>query len=110
VALLGPADFDSAREAGRQGTHAEALAEMDAALTGALAAGTEPGAEDPHRLTPRELDVLRLLVQGKTDQEIADTLYLSRRTVTTHTSNMFAKLGVSNRVEATALAMREGLL
>ena len=61
-------------------------------------------------LSPREREVLTLLVKGKTDQEIADLLFLSRRTVTTHASHLFAKLGVSNRVEATALAVRQGLV
>ena len=60
-------------------------------------------------LTAREREVLARLAQGKTDQEIADALFLSRRTVTTHVSNLLGKLGVANRVEAAALAAREGL-
>jgi DNA-binding NarL/FixJ family response regulator len=54
--------------------------------------------------------VLRLLVAGKTDREIADALFIGRRTVTTHTSGLYAKLGVSSRTEAAALAIREGLV
>ena len=61
------------------------------------------------QLSPRELDVLRLLVAGQTDQQIADALFVSRRTVTTHVGNILAKLGVANRTEAVAHAVRHGL-
>jgi non-specific serine/threonine protein kinase len=63
-----------------------------------------------HALTPREVDVLTLLVAGRSNPEIADALYISRRTVTTHVTNLFAKLGVSNRVEATTESQRRGLV
>jgi DNA-binding CsgD family transcriptional regulator len=61
-------------------------------------------------LTGRELDVLRLLAAGRSNPEIADALFISRRTVTTHVTNLFAKLGVANRVEATTEARRRGLV
>jgi predicted ATPase/DNA-binding CsgD family transcriptional regulator len=61
-------------------------------------------------LTAREMDVLRLLVAGRSNPEIADALFISRRTVTTHVTNLFAKLGVGNRVEAAVEAQRRGLL
>jgi DNA-binding NarL/FixJ family response regulator len=89
----------------------ETQAEVDRVLTAVEGTGVRITADrDGGQLTPREREVLTLLVQGKTDQEIADDLFLSRRTVTTHTSNLFAKLGVANRVEATARAVREGLV
>jgi DNA-binding NarL/FixJ family response regulator len=53
---------------------------------------------------------LALLVAGRSNPEIADTLYISRRTVTTHVTNLYAKLGVANRVEATIEARRRGLV
>jgi DNA-binding NarL/FixJ family response regulator len=56
------------------------------------------------------LDVLRLLIQGKSDREIAETLFIGTRTVQTHVSNLIAKLGVSNRTEAATLATREQLV
>jgi DNA-binding CsgD family transcriptional regulator len=60
-------------------------------------------------LSPREREVLCLLPTGKTDQEIADELFISRRTVTTHVENICTKLEVRNRTEAAAFAVRYGL-
>ena len=110
-ARLGETSFSVAFAAGRALSLAEAVANGIA-----LAAVTEPKAREPrsHRdafdLTPREQDVLRLLVAGKTDREIADALFVSRRTVTTHTSSLYAKLGVASRTEAATLAIRERLV
>jgi len=61
-------------------------------------------------LTPRELDVLRLLVEGRSDREIGETLFIGTRTVQTHVANLFAKLGVNTRAEAAAVAVRRGLV
>jgi predicted ATPase/DNA-binding CsgD family transcriptional regulator len=61
-------------------------------------------------LTPRELDVLRLLVEGRSDREIAEALFIGTRTVQTHMANLFAKLGVNARAEAAAVAVRRGLV
>ena len=60
-------------------------------------------------LSPRELDVLRLMVDGKTDREIADTLFISRRTASKHVGAILAKLGVASRAEAAILAVQHGL-
>ncbi len=51
-------------------------------------------------LSKRELEVLELLAQGYSNQEIADRLFVSLNTVKTHTSNLFGKLGVSRRTQA----------
>ena len=67
-------------------------------------------ADSPGALSARELDVLRLLPAGKTDQEIADTLFIARRTVTTHVGAILAKLGVANRTEAAAKAVNDGII
>src|SRR5918993_1781451 len=68
------------------------------ALIAAEARGTVGG------LTPREVEVLRLVAAGKTNRLIALELYLSEKTVARHLSNIFAKLGVSSRAAATAFA------
>ena len=61
-------------------------------------------------ITPREHEVLRLLATGKTNREIATMLIISEKTVERHISNIFTKLGVSNRAAATAYAYDHGLL
>jgi DNA-binding NarL/FixJ family response regulator len=61
-------------------------------------------------LTPRELEVLRLVATGATNRAIAAQLVLSERTVDRHVSNIFVKLGVSTRAAATAQAFERGLV
>ena len=61
-------------------------------------------------LTQRETEVLYHVARGATDQEIADRLYLSRRTVSSHVSSILGKLAVTNRRDAVAAAFRIGLL
>jgi predicted ATPase/DNA-binding CsgD family transcriptional regulator len=60
-------------------------------------------------LTPRELDVLRLMADGLTNQQIADALFVSQRTVASHAASITGKLGVSTRTGAVAHAIRHGL-
>lgn len=61
-------------------------------------------------LTPRELEVLRLVAAGRSNRSIAAALVLSDKTVARHVSNIFAKLGVSSRAAATAYAYEHGLV
>ena len=61
-------------------------------------------------LSTRELEVLDLLCQGHTDKEIAQTLYLSVRTVNSHVSHIYAKLGVGTRTEAMHVALERRLV
>jgi two-component system, NarL family, response regulator NreC len=61
-------------------------------------------------LTPRELDVLRLLAKGNTNRQIAGLLGLSIRTVENHRANLMGKLGVVSRVELVNYAEEHGLL
>jgi DNA-binding NarL/FixJ family response regulator len=65
---------------------------------------------DTHGLSPRELQVLRLVASGETNKSIAAALVLSERTVHRHVSNIYAKLRVSSRAAATAYAYERGLL
>jgi ATP/maltotriose-dependent transcriptional regulator MalT len=67
-------------------------------------------ARDPHGLSPRELEVLRLLATGETNKAIAAALVLSERTIDRHVSNIYAKLGVSSRAAATAFAYEQHLV
>jgi DNA-binding CsgD family transcriptional regulator len=60
-------------------------------------------------LSPREIEVLCLLAAGKSNQEIADTLFISRNTVSTHVRNILTKISCTNRTEAAAYALRHGL-
>jgi two-component system, NarL family, response regulator DegU len=70
-----------------------------------------PALSPRHRiLTPRELEVLRLVATGETDRGIADVLYVSRRTVSSHVSNILDKLDVPSRRAAVVTAARIGLL
>jgi DNA-binding CsgD family transcriptional regulator len=64
----------------------------------------------PGGLTKRELEVLRLLVEGKSDREIAEDLYISRHTAMRHVSHILAKLGVESRTAAAAHAVRHDLV
>ncbi|WP_146765971.1 helix-turn-helix transcriptional regulator, partial [Micromonospora noduli] len=71
------------------------------------AAGGGAGAD---LLTAREREVLRLVAEGHSNSRIAERLFISPKTASVHVSRIIAKLGVTNRVEAAALAHRLGLL
>ena len=60
-------------------------------------------------MTPRETEVLTLLVEGSSTDEIADALYITPRTAGTHIANLLGKLGVTSRTAAVVLALRSGL-
>jgi DNA-binding CsgD family transcriptional regulator len=64
----------------------------------------------PHGLSPREVEVLRLVATGKSNREIASTLVISEHTVARHLQNIYAKLDLSSRAAATAFAFERGLV
>jgi DNA-binding NarL/FixJ family response regulator len=68
---------------------------------------TPPPRED---LSPRELEVLQMLVRGLNNRAIADELFISDRTVQAHLTSIFSKMGVASRLEAVLLAIRRGWL
>jgi DNA-binding NarL/FixJ family response regulator len=72
------------------------------------AASGEDVPEDP--LSPRELEVVKLLAEGNTTDEVAEILVISAKTVNRHRENVFEKLGMHNRVELTRYAVRRGLV
>lgn len=82
------------------------------ALLAGLGRGTPPAESfgpSPAALTPREREVLLLLVYRQTDREIAARLSISRRTVETHVARILGKLAVSNRRDAAFAALALGL-
>ena len=79
-------------------------------LMQSLKPSAETPTANPHGLTARERDVLRLLGEGGTNAEIGERLFISARTVQTHVANILAKLGASSRAAAVGIAAREGLL
>src|SRR3979411_1042623 len=66
--------------------------------------------EELELLTPRELEVLKLIAEGHSSKEIATTLVLSIKTVESHRANILNKLGMRDRVDLTRYAIRRGLI
>ncbi|HZP81624.1 MAG TPA: helix-turn-helix transcriptional regulator [Chthonomonadaceae bacterium] len=62
------------------------------------------------KVSRREIEVLRLVSAGKTSQQIADLLFVSKRTVDFHLQNLYEKLNASNRVQALCRALQLGIL
>ena len=92
-----------------------AALELDAAREVFTRLGAAPdlarlAADDAHGLTPREIEVLRLVASGRTNRQIAAALVISEHTVARHLQNVFAKLGVSSRTAASAFAFTHGLV
>ncbi|HEV2124748.1 MAG TPA: tetratricopeptide repeat protein [Chloroflexota bacterium] len=118
-ALLGEPPFDTALVAGKALVLDEALAEAGRVAAAVAPVRTQASTTTPatsslpatdwHGLTARERDVLRLLVDGRTDREIAETLCISPRTVGVHVTNILGKLAVGTRTAAAAHAVRHGL-
>ncbi len=72
--------------------------------------GSAPRLKLPFSLTPREVDVLRLVASGLTNRRIATALFLSEGTVAVHVSRVLSKVGATRRTEAAAIAHRAGLI
>lgn len=118
-AKLGEEGFDGAVSLGRGTPLDQAVAEAAnlvlATSLRPVPSVASPVVESPVRsagppLTPREDEVLRLLIAGRTNAEIADALFISRRTAGTHVTNIFSKFGVDSRAAAVAHAFRQGIV
>ena len=113
---LAPAEFEAAWAAGRRMTMEQAVADAsdfaddlaDAAFPRSSVADSQ--GQNRYGLSPRELEVLRIVAEGLTDPEVAERLYLSPRTVSQHLRSIYSKLGVTSRTAATRLALDHGLV
>ncbi len=85
-------------------------ATISPALLGKVLPQLRSGADSGVRLTDRERSVLQLLALGKSNQSIADELFLSINTVRNHVANVLAKLNARTRTEAVSIATRDGLV
>jgi two-component system, NarL family, response regulator LiaR len=85
---------------------------LDPQIARAVIAHLQPprGKSSQIALSPRELEILNLLVEGRTNPEIAQMLYLSLSTVKAHIRSIMNKLAVSDRVQAAVVALRSGLV
>lgn len=93
----------------RKRMHSRFMAELRDAMR-TERAGADPSARGPLRFTRREVDVIRLLVEGYGNADIAKRLYLSLSTIKNHIHSIYTKLGVRNRAEAIARIHDLGLL
>ncbi|GAB4446512.1 MAG: response regulator transcription factor [Chloroflexi bacterium OHK40] len=69
-----------------------------------------PGEAPVDQLTPREMEVLRLIAKGQSNKEIADTLIVSEKTIKTHVSNILSKLHLADRTQAAIYALRQRIV
>jgi DNA-binding NarL/FixJ family response regulator len=83
---------------------------LDPTATTRLAATLHMPPGPPPQLTDRETEILALIGEGRSNQEIADQLVISERTVRTHVSNILGKLGLASRTQAALFAVRAGLI
>ncbi len=98
-------------EAASQGVHSTYAGKLLAAFPEATDLAEKPPGEDlVEPLSDRELEVLELIAEGHSNQEIAQRLFIALRTVKWHSGNIYAKLGVKNRTQAVAKAQRLGVL
>jgi DNA-binding NarL/FixJ family response regulator len=99
--------LDAARGTARRLGAEPLLAELRAVDPAAARRATSAAEQT---LTPRELEIIALVAEGRSNAEIGRQLFISAKTVSVHVSNVLGKLGVSGRTEAASIARRRGLL
>jgi len=109
--LLKDVDADSLADAVRKAAHGEAVLHPRVAghLMDALRRGALPATQVLESLSQREREVLGLIADGLSNQQIAEQLGIGETTVKTHVSNVLAKLGVADRTQAAVFAWKSGL-
>jgi DNA-binding NarL/FixJ family response regulator len=118
--LISTAEMNGAGS-GAVGTGSTSLAAGTAGMAGARSAPlASNGADDANsgygrraamdRLTAREVEILRVLAEGKSTDEVAESLFISRLTVQSHVKSILAKLGVHSKLEAVTFALRRGII
>jgi DNA-binding NarL/FixJ family response regulator len=115
TAFSDPAAFRAARDAGADGfvlkrtrdfQLVERIKQVADGHTAFEDAPTEPADPVLDRLTPREMSILELIAEGKTNREIAETLFLAEKTVKNYVSNLLTKMGIRHRSAAAAYVAR----
>ncbi|MCA9878115.1 MAG: excisionase family DNA-binding protein [Thermomicrobiales bacterium] len=105
---LGPSAFAAAWERGAATPLADAVSEAQD-LFATTTRGTAAGSRQSHGLTRREGEVLHLICQGKSDRDIAETLFISRATASKHVASILSKLEVQSRTQAAVRGRELGL-
>jgi DNA-binding CsgD family transcriptional regulator len=110
LVAVGPGPIDGRRE-GRpaDGGRVAGGGRAGSAVVRGVVGETSATPKDTFGLSRREREVLALIAEGRTNREIGERLFISQKTVGVHVGNILAKLGVSGRVEAAAVAIRLGL-
>src|SRR3989442_6400766 len=107
---LGEEVFPAAWAEGRTMTPEGVIAALQRAEVLQQAPPAKPSVTYPAGLTPREVDVLRLVAQGLTDAQVAEKLVISRRTVNWYLTVIYSKIGVTSRSAATRYAIEQKLI
>jgi len=110
--ILKDADPDTMLRAVRAVANGESLLDSSIAMKVMRQFSALPGKQTPlfDDLTPRELEILKLIAEGLRNREIAQKLVLSEKTVKNHINNIFSKLHVNDRSQAVLYAIRKGLV
>jgi DNA-binding CsgD family transcriptional regulator len=106
---LGEAAWDVAYAEGREMTFEESVDYALSVEKHPTTPASAPAPGYPAGLTPREMQVLRMVAQGMASAEVAKELFVSTRTVDTHLTSIYHKLGISSRAAATRFALEHGL-